>query len=202
MSTLQTREITWYDAAGSPSTEWTAGQTRGLLRAGPNTDHYVDPREIDPPLTTSPLLLTDPGPGPFQFAATVRVQNRALFDAITLFVYDGPRTWAKYAIERSPAGEDLLTTVITRGVSDDANGPAVDPTHDVWLRISRVGKLYGFHDSPDGRIWALRRLFTLGDTTGHRVGFSIQSPNGDGLTGTVTSSQLVETELKDFGDGS
>jgi uncharacterized protein len=195
-------DITWYDADGSLSMTWVTGQTDGVLRAGPKTNYFVDPRGIDPLIANAPLLLTDPGAGSFQLTALLRVQNEALFDAVALFVHDNPRSWAKYAIERSPAGEDLLTTVITRGISDDSNGPAVDTAHDIWLRISRIGEAYAFHDSLDGQTWSLRRLFTLGDTTHHRVGFTIQSPIGDGLTGTVVTSALIAAELHNVRDGS
>ena len=196
-------DVTWFDTDGAPSTTWTTGQTHGVLRAEPHTDYFVDPRAIDPPTASAPLLLTTPGHGPFQFTAALRIHNESAFDAIALFVYDSPRSWGKFAIERSPDGQDLLTTVITRGVSDDANGPAVDTTHDVWLRISRIRRAYAFHDSLDeGQTWSLRRLFTLGNTTHHRVGFAIQSPTGDGLTGTVVSSSLVAAELNNVRDGS
>ena len=124
-------DVTWFDTDGAPSTTWTTGQTHGVLRAEPHTDYFVDPRAIDPPTASAPLLLTTPGHGPFQFTAALRIHNESAYDAIALFVYDSPRTWGKFAIERSPGGQDLLTTVITRGVSDDANGPAVDTTHDV-----------------------------------------------------------------------
>jgi hypothetical protein len=196
-------DITWHDVDGASSTSWDAGQTHGVLRAGPHTDYFVDPRGIDPPTANAPLLLTDPGAGPFQLTALLRAQNVAPFDAIALFVHQNPRSWAKYAIERSPAGEDLLTTVITRGISDDSNGPAVDTGHDIWLRVSRIREAYAFHDSLDGgQTWSLRRLFTLGDTTGHRVGFAIQSPTGDGLTATIAGTSLVAAELKNVRDGS
>jgi regulation of enolase protein 1 (concanavalin A-like superfamily) len=200
---MKMSDITWFDTDGAPSTTWAAGQTDGLLRAGSHTDYFVDPRSIDAPISNAPLLLTDPGPGAFQFTAVLRVHNRSAFDAIALFVYDSPRSWGKFAIERAPDGQDLLTTVITRGASDDANGPAVDTRHDVWLRISRIRRAYAFHDSLDeGRTWSLRRLFTLGDAIHHRVGFAVQSPTGDGLTATVVSSTLAAVELKDVRDGS
>lgn len=196
-------DMFWHDVDGVASTTWVAGQTHGVLRAGRHTDYFVDPRGIDAPTANAPLLLTDPGPGPFQLTAALRVQNRASFDAIALFVHENSRSWAKYAIERSPAGEDLLTTVITRGISDDSNGPVVDTAHDICLRVSRIRAAYAFHDSLDGgQTWSLRRLFTLGDTTRHRVGFAIQSPTGDGLAATVVRSSLVAEELHDVRDGS
>jgi regulation of enolase protein 1 (concanavalin A-like superfamily) len=197
------RDISWSDAEGAASTVWETGRTHGALRAGPRTDYFIDPRGIDAQIANAPLLLTDPGAGPFQFTASLRVQNAARFDAVALFVHGDNRSWAKYAIERSPAGEDLLTTVITRGISDDSNGPAVDTAGDIWLRVSRIREAYAFHDSPDGgRTWSLRRLFTLGETKGHRVGFAVQSPTGDGVTATVTNTSLTAAELLDIRDGS
>ncbi|MBX7269964.1 DUF1349 domain-containing protein [Micromonospora sp. Llam7] len=172
----------------------------GPLSASARTDWFVDPAGGDPvgsaPLTVARL------DGDFQFSALVEAPLAVMYDAVALFVHGDPVTWAKLALERSPGGADMIVTVVTRGVSDDANGVTVAQAGRSWLRISRMGAVYAFHHSADGVRWSLDRLFTLGPAAGHRVGFSVQSPTGEGLSARVSDIRIMPTTLADARDGS
>jgi uncharacterized protein len=172
----------------------------GPLTASARTDWFVDPAGGDP-VASAPLVLT-PVDGDFQLSALVEAPLSSTFDAVALFVHGGPVTWAKLALERSPAGTDMIVTVVTREVSDDANGPTVPQPGRSWLRISRIDAVYAFHHSADGVRWSLVRLFTLGPVAGHRAGVCVQSPMGEGLTARVTDVRLTPTTLADARDGS
>lgn len=172
----------------------------GALSASARTDWFADPAGGEP-VASAPLTLT-PVDGDFQLLARVEAALAATYDAVALFVHGGPVTWAKLALERSPDGVDTIVTVVTREVSDDANGVPVPEPGRSWLRISRMGTVYAFHHSADGARWALDRLFTLGPVAGHRVGFSVQSPTGDGLSARVSDVALTPTTLADARDGS
>ncbi|MEV2237548.1 DUF1349 domain-containing protein [Micromonospora sp. NPDC049891] len=172
----------------------------GLLSASGRTDWFVDPAGGEP-TGSAPLALVRID-GDFQLSALVEAPLAETYDAVTLFIHGGLTTWAKLALERSPAGTDMIVTVVTREVSDDANGVAVSTPGRSWLRISRMGAVYAFHHSDDGVHWALARLFTLGPVAGHRVGFSVQSPMGDGLSARVTDIRLTPTTLADVRNGS
>lgn len=193
---MSIESVEWQDVDGAPVPPPDAGP----LRAGARTDWFVDPAGGEP-VQSAPLVLTRLD-GDFQLSALVEAPLAATYDAVALFVHGGPDTWAKLALERSPDGVDTIVTVVTRGVSDDANGVAVSPPGRTWLRISRIGTVYAFHHSADGSYWSLDRLFTLGPVTGHRVGFSVQSPTGDGLTARVTNVVITPTALADPRNGS
>jgi regulation of enolase protein 1 (concanavalin A-like superfamily) len=93
----------------------------------------------------------------------------------------------------------MVVSVITRGVSDDANGSLVDG-NAVWLRIARVGAAYVFHSSVDGAWWSFARHFALdGDV---EIGFVAQSPTGEGCAVRFTDVQFEQRTLGDFRDGS
>jgi regulation of enolase protein 1 (concanavalin A-like superfamily) len=172
----------------------------GPLRAGARTDWFVDPA-TGAATASAPLRLVAAPDGDFQLRAHVRAELRATFDAGAVFVHSGPDRWAKLALERSPAGVDTIVTVVTRGVSDDANGVAVPTPGEAWLRVSRIGAVYAFHHSADGVRWSLARLFTLGPIGDHRVGVSSQSPTGAGLTASFSDVVLTPTTLADPRDG-
>jgi uncharacterized protein len=193
---MDPKAMEWLDVSGSrtppPGSE--------ALTAGPGTDWFVDPAGGDP-VASAPLTLT-PITGDFQLSALVEAPLERTYDAVALFVHQGLTEWAKFALERSPDGADTIVSVVTRGVSDDANGVAVPQPGRSWLRISRMGAVYAFHHSADGTRWSLTRLFTLGPVADHRVGFSVQSPTGDGLSARVSSIAITDTTLADPRDGS
>jgi hypothetical protein len=71
--------------------------------------------------------------------------------------------------------------VVTRGLSDDANG--VDLTApDVWLQICRTGDVIGMQYALDGKAWRKVRRFHLPLPRTVRIGLLAQSPGDAGTT--------------------
>jgi hypothetical protein len=179
----------------------------GVIATAPaHTDFYVNPGGEDSAdaetLLNAPTLIGAPPDGDFQFSARVAVGFRAQYDAGVLLVWVDERNWAKFCFEFSPAQEPMVVSVVTRGVSDDANAFVV-PDSSVWLRISRIGRAYAFHASTDGKLWRLIRVFSLGDgLPDHKVGFEAQSPTGDGCTVTFAEIRFTQQRLDDLRDGS
>jgi regulation of enolase protein 1 (concanavalin A-like superfamily) len=169
------------------------------LAAGPRTDLFVDPAGRAPVLD-APMLLgaTD---GDFLLSARVSADLRATFDAGALMLHGGERTWAKLALERAPQGEAMIVSVVTRGVSDDANGTLV-AGDSVWLRVARIGAACALHASADGDRWDLVRHFALEAPDGLAAGFLAQSPTGEGCTATFDDVRFAARTLADLRDGS
>jgi uncharacterized protein len=164
--------------------------------AGGVTDLFVDPQGAAPRLNAPRLLGRIDGD--FQLSARVTVDFRSTFDAGVLLLWAAERAWAKLCFERSPDGRPLVVSVVTRDVSDDANGFAVDTDH-VWLRVSRLMPSFAFHASTDGRRWDLVRHFALdGDPD---VGFLTQSPTGGGCAATFDEIDLSNERLADLRSG-
>ena len=177
-----------------------------VATAPPRTDLYLNPEgagsDDAESLLNAATLLGVPPAGDFQFSARVTVDFRSQYDAGVLLLWIDERNWGKFCFEFSPAGEPMVVSVVTRGVSDDANAFVV-PGRSVWLRVSRIGEAYAFHASVDGSTWTFVRVFSLGDAVGeHRVGFEAQSPTGDGCTVTFTDLRFTGQRLADLRDGS
>jgi len=168
------------------------------IAAGPRTDWFVDPGTGE--VTDSAPALLRPVEGDYVLSAHVEAALASTFDAGALVVRRDERTWAKLALERSPAGEATVVSVVTRGVSDDCNSWSLDEP-SVWLRIARIGDAYAFHASRDGDRWDLVRHFRL-DAPDAEAGFEAQSPLGEGCVATFTSVALVGRTLADLRDGS
>jgi regulation of enolase protein 1 (concanavalin A-like superfamily) len=179
----------------------------GVVADAPgHTDLYVDPARAGSTdaesLLNAATLLGFPPDGDFQFSARVAVDFRAQYDAGVLLLWIDERHWGKFCFEFSPAAEPMVVSVVTRGVSDDANAFVVGQ-RSVWLRVSRTDGVYAYHASTDGKWWTLVRVFSLGDQLAeHQVGFEAQSPTGDGCTVTFDDIHFTRQRLAELRDGS
>jgi len=144
----------WEPAVGSASRE-----SGVLIEAGPQSDLFVSPDDVEPSLN-APRLIGVPD-SRFQLSALVEVEFVSTFDAGVLLIWANERSWAKLCLEYSPAGQPMVVSVVTRGVSDDANSRDVEGL-GTWLRISRsTPGSFAFHAATDGVHWSLIRHFSL-----------------------------------------
>jgi len=177
---------------------WELEDGRLTIEAGPRTDWFVAPEGDGDPVASGPALLA-PVPGVYRLSARVTVEFAATFDAGVLMLHAGEGLWAKLCFEYSPRGEPMVVSVVTDGVSDDANGFVVDG-NQVWLRVSRLGQAFAFHASLDGARWELIRHFALRGEPA--LGFEAQSPTGEGCVASFDDIRLVPERLADLRDGS
>ncbi|MGW2622837.1 DUF1349 domain-containing protein [Micromonospora taraxaci] len=194
----------------SPEGLWRVDEGAGAVTvsAQPRTDIFIDPsgdagQDAPEPVLNAATLLGDlPPEGDFQFSARVSVAFAATFDAGVLLIWRDERCWGKLCFEFSPEAEPMIVSVICRGVADDANSFVV-ADRSVWLRVSRIGRVYAYHASLDGRTWQLIRVFSFdGDTARDRIGFAGQSPTGEGCDVTFDDISFRPARLADLRDGS
>ena len=180
--------------------DWTVGLDGTLhIVAGPRTDLFVDPAGRPAQLGAPRLMAAVEGD--FQLSAYVKADLEATFDAGALVLHAADHTWVKLALERSPNGEAIVVSVVTRGLSDDANGRGVRG-NAVWLRISRIGATCALHASDDGVRWELVRHFAFAAADGLYAGFLAQSPTGEGCAANFDGLDFVAEPLADLRDGS
>src|SRR5688572_32350297 len=106
---------------------WDVAPAGWSLDAGPvltiaapaRSDLFNDPSGGQP-VGAAPRLL-GPVEGDFQLSARVRCTFAGAFDAGALLLWAGERCWVKLAFEVSPQGEPMVVSVVTDGLSDDAN---------------------------------------------------------------------------------
>ena len=194
---------------------WRVDEAVGAVQvsAQPHTDIFIDPGNGSADagagvalnaesMLNAVTLLGDAPAGDFQFSARVTVDFASTFDAGVLMLWLDERRWSKLCFEFSPAGEPMVVSVVCRGVSDDANAFAVHG-RSVWLRVSRVDRVYAYHASLDGTAWQMIRVFVLDDETSRdKIGFEGQSPTGDGCSVTFDEVRFLSERLTDFRDGS
>jgi hypothetical protein len=166
------------------------------------TDFYNNPvpYEGEPaePLVNAPFLYTEVEG---DFVARVRVTPNFVFeyDAACIMVIQDAHVWLKAAYEQSNIGTALVS-VVTNGVSDDANGCTID-AESVWLQVARAGNNFAFHYSPDGVKFDMVRLCTLPVGGTVKVGVQAQCPHGDGGERGFYGLTVEKRTVKDLRTG-
>ena len=116
-------------------------------------------------------------------------------------IQGGDRNWAKLCFEYSPQGQPMVVSVVTRGVSDDANSMPID-AKTVWLP-----------GGPPRLGLRIPRLDRRNDVAVHppfapssrevtpQVGFVAQSPTGEGCSVTFEDIRFEPRRLPDLRNG-
>lgn len=187
-----TESLTFVDAGGA-----VAPSPHGdvVLSAEPGSDLFVEPGTGRREASAS-VLTRRVDDRAFQFSARVRPNLSGTFDAGALLVRCDADHWAKLCLEQATSGAPTAVSVVTRRVSDDANGWVL-PGPDAWLRISRSGEAFAFHVSTDGLSWNLLRVFSLPAPGAVELGLVAQAPVGDGCTVRFSDFKYVPEPLED-----
>ena len=169
--------LTWQHSAEKWQIE--NGKTLSIT-AGKATDWFSSPMG-DELRDNTPRLLFKPAED-FVLSTKVTVDFRSQWDSGALVLYVNNSLWAKLCFEMTIEKRPTIVSVVTRDLSDDNNSIAINGS-SVYLKIAKAGQAIFFYASEDGRHWTIIRAFSLGKKTpGLRVGFSSQSPAGDGCT--------------------
>ena len=187
-------ELIWTNHAD----QWSIADGVFHILAPHMTDLFVDPAS-EFVFDTSPRALFSPDPQ-FTLSAHVTVEFAATFDAGALMIYADAKYWAKLCFEYSPQGEPMVVSVVNNDVSDDCNSVPV-ARDNIYLRITRVGQAFAFHYSEDGSYWRLVRYFALRQTADLRIGFSAQSPTGEGCNASFAQIRYQPTAVKNIRSG-
>jgi regulation of enolase protein 1 (concanavalin A-like superfamily) len=187
----------------APAGAWAVSAGAVAATAGPRTDIFIDPGPLVAEPTLNATTLLGPAPaGDWQLSARVSVEFTATYDAGVLLLWLDDRNWAKLCFEFSPADEPMVVSVVCRGVADDANAFVV-AGRTLWLRVSRIDRAYAYHASVDGLSWQLIRYFAVSGSPGEaRLGFSAQSPTGEGCRVTFDDIRFTPSRLAALRDGS
>ena len=130
--------------------------------------------------------------GDFIARACIRPQFLHVWDAGCVMVRKDADTWAKLCYEQTDFGLTAIVSVVTKGVSDDANGVLTD-AGAVHLQMVRQGNVFAMHYAPDGVHWQMVRIFSLdvAQDEAIQVGINSQCPGGEGTAIDVLSFEII-----------
>ena len=159
---------------------WTPLPGGGIrVTAPPVTDYFRDPAG-EKVKDNGPYLWREVT-GDFVARARVRPKFAGRYDAGGILVRQDEERWAKLCYESTNFGTTAAISVVTRGLSDDANGVDL-AVPDLWLQICRVGDAFGMQYAVDGKDWRKVRRFHLPLPRTVRIGALAQSPGDAGTS--------------------
>jgi regulation of enolase protein 1 (concanavalin A-like superfamily) len=176
-----------------PPASWKVEGGKALsITAGKQTDWY-DSAMNEAPRNNSSRLLFKPTDD-FELSAKVNVDFHSQWDSGVLVLYVNDSLWAKLCFEMTLEKHPAIVSVVTRGLSDDSISIPIKG-NSVYLKVTKSGHAIFFFASEDGKNWSIVRIFSLGDNLDLRVGFSSQSPVGDGCTTTFSEINYLPKKV-------
>ena len=145
-----------------------------------NTDFFIDP--VTGESTASAPLLYQEVVGDFVATALVEPDFSSKWNAGALMVVIDEDNWIKFAFENSDATGRSIVSVVTKNVSDDANGVIIEEHDKIWLRMIRKGDIYSMHWSLDGSTYFMARLTKMPSANAVKLGLEAQVPVGKSAT--------------------
>jgi regulation of enolase protein 1 (concanavalin A-like superfamily) len=138
----------------------------------------------------------------FILTARITPSFRKNWDAGVLVIYNDATHYAKFCFESDFTGRPRIVSVVCNEVADDCNSQPVDEPF-VWFRItgSSRGNCFAFYYSKDGRQWFPIRTFRLEKSDNLKIGFSAQSPMGEGCRVVFSDIDLQQRKVADFWKG-
>lgn len=164
------------------------------ISAPGTTDYFINPESGDVK-NNAPFLYANVR-GDFVLRAKVRHDFISTFDGAALFIMDSEREdrWAKLCYEYTDLNTYAVVSVVTDGVSDDANAQNLTDK-SVWLQIGRKGDAFSMHYSVDGSHYQMVRVFSLKASNTLKVGLVSQSPTGEGLLSDFSDIHLEQVTM-------
>lgn len=162
--------------------------------AGPGTNMFYAP-DGNFRASNMPKLLFQPE-GDFSLSAKADATHGSKWDAAMLVAYVDEDYWAKLCFENQDPETQRMVTVVTNEISDDAYSDIV--TGDsIYMKIEKHGTQIAFSYSIDGVNWIGIRYFRLNSNKPLKIGFSSQSPIGNGLSSRFSEIRYQATASQD-----
>ncbi len=160
------------------------------------TDFFNNPEDSSV-VGSAPYLYKDIK-GDFIAKALVEPDFSAQWNAVALMIHIDSLHWIKFAFENSDATGPSIVSVVTKGVSDDANGAILNDQEKVWLSIARKGNIYAMHWSVDGKNFKMARLTSMIPQDPVKIGIEAQSPVGKSAVHQIHYFEIAERTVLDL----
>lgn len=138
--------------------------------------------------------------GDFVLKVKVSHDFEYTYDSASVMIMKDFKCWAKSCFELTDFGTHSAVSVVTNGVSDDANGCNFEG-NTLWLQVCRVGNNFAFHYSLDGEQFYMTRFFTLPVEPVVKVGLVAQSPMGKGGKRVFEHLTITKGTVKNIRNG-
>jgi len=164
-----------------------------------DTDFFNNPEDGEIS-ATAPFLYYEIE-GDFVATSLLKPDFSSVWNACALMVHQDSTNWIKFAFENSDATGKSIVSVVTKELSDDANGPILNNEETIWLRIIRKKDIYAMHWSEDGINFNMARLTSLPSKKVVKIGIEAQCPIGKSARHEVRYLSIEQKTVKDLRKG-
>ena len=174
--------------------EWSfTGETGVVIMAPASADFFCDPASTH--VRHSVPFLSKEIRGDFQLTTKTSVDMVAQFDSSCLMLRLDAENWAKLCFEFDGSDASIVSVVTRNGLSDDCNHCVID-AREIYLRITKVGKVISMFFSQDDVHWKLMRYFGFEIPNSFQLGIVAQSPIGSGTQARFSYLDLAEPPVQ------
>ncbi len=173
-----------------------------ILKSGEKTDYFCSydyEAKTTNKIFTAPFMYTEVQ-GDFVASVKATLDFKDTYDSAVLMLMEHDLLWAKACFELTDFGKTAAVSVVTNGVSDDANGANVT-AKEIYLKAVRVKNDFSFHYSLDGKNYEMMRFFHLEMSDTIKVGMASQSPLGNGTTCIFHDFKVENITVKNIRKG-
>lgn len=163
------------------------------------TDYFNNP-EDGSIASTAPLLYKQVK-GDFVAKALVRPDFSSMWNAVSIMVHIDSLNWIKFAFENSDATGQSIVSVVTKNVSDDANGAILSNHNQIWLKLIRKGNIYSMLWSIEDKDYKMARLTAMPPVDSLKVGIEAQCPVGDSASHEMLYFGIESKTVGDLRNG-
>lgn len=169
------------------------------ITAPEGSDYFNNPE--DQAITGTAPFFYRQVKGDFVAEAHLQPDFSDQWNAMALMVYIDSTNWIKFAFENSDATGPGIVSVVTRDVSDDANGVILNTDRSIWLKLIRKGDLYSMLWSRDGGTYRMARLSAMNKMDAVRFGIEAQCPVGESAVHVCDYFSIVLKTVEDLRKG-
>ena len=170
-----------------------------IVVAEKGTDFFNNP--IDKSITATAPFLYKEESGDFVAKALVKPNFYSHWSAISLMMYIDTNNWIKFAFENSDATGKGIVSVVTKEVSDDANGVILNDQSEIWLKLIKKDSIYSMHWSLDNIDYKMARLAAMPNAETVKIGVEFQSPVGGEATHELKYFNIEKKTVLDLRKG-
>jgi len=188
-------DLKWFNEAKSFSIE----DNSLTVIAEKGTDFFNNPE--DGSITSTAPFFYKQVNGDFVAKALVRPDFSSIWNAVAIMVHIDDNHWIKFAFENSDATGQSIVSVVTKKVSDDANGVVLTRQDEVWLKLIRKDNIYSMLWSLDDTAYKMARLTAMPSADSVKIGIEAQCPVGETAAHQVHYFGIEKKTVQDLRKG-
>ncbi len=163
--------------------------------AGEKTDKYIAP-DYSYSIDNAPRLVFEADKD-FVFSAIIQHPFNNKWDGGALILEADKENWIKFCFEKDYTGAKRVVSVVTKGISDDANSIEL-PGDKAHFKMAKKADTVYLYVATTGNDWFLVRAINFKFNNSLKLGLLAQSPEGKTNTVTFSNVKYSAVTIKDF----